>query len=367
MQESPKYLKEQLITYIGNKRALLDFIENCVKEILCKMHKSRCVCLDLFSGSGVVSRLLKKYSLTLFANDIENYAKVISDCYLTNRRDFPEKDYNFLLEKIQDAVQNEGLKQGIITQNYSPEDDNNIKIGERVFYTRRNAMLIDTYRQKIAQIVPKALQKFFLAPLITEASIHVNTSGVFKGFYKDKTTHIGCFGASGKNALSRIKGDIKLKKPLFSNFDSDIQVFNMDALALTYKLCDIDIAYLDPPYNQHPYGSNYFMLNMILKNKIEHNLSLVSGIEQGWNRSDFNKKAKAVTALEKIVSSLKAKVILLSYNGDGLISFNEMQSMLCHYGKLDIREKQYNVFRACRNLRGRSLHTIERLFILEKS
>ena len=37
----------------------------------------------------------------------------------------------------------------------------------------------------VCYIVTKdELKKFFLAPLITQASIHVNTSGVFKGFYK---------------------------------------------------------------------------------------------------------------------------------------------------------------------------------------
>ena len=77
-------------------------------------------------------------------------------------------------------------------------------------------MLIDTYRALIDEwVTEEGLKKFFLAPLITEASIHVNTSGVFKGFYKDKRTGIGCFGASGKNALKRILGRIELKAPVF--------------------------------------------------------------------------------------------------------------------------------------------------------
>ena len=94
------------------------------------------------------------------------------------------------------------------------------------------------------------MKKFFLAPLITEASIHVNTSGVFKGFYKDKNTGIGCFGASGKDALTRILGKIELKKPVFSNFESELEIFQKDAVELAGELQKLDIAYLDPPYNQ---------------------------------------------------------------------------------------------------------------------
>ena len=46
---------------------------------------------------------------------------------------------------------------------------------------------IDTIRKAIDS-VPESYKKFFLAPLLYEASVHTNTSGVFKGFYKDKNT-----------------------------------------------------------------------------------------------------------------------------------------------------------------------------------
>jgi hypothetical protein len=88
-------------------------------------------------------------------------------------------------------------------------NDKKIKPNERVFYTSRNAMYIDTARQ-IIENVPQKDQKYFLAPLLSEASIHANTSGVFKGFYKNKETGIGQFGGLNKDALFRITGNIKL-------------------------------------------------------------------------------------------------------------------------------------------------------------
>ena len=80
------------------------------------------------------------------------------------------------------------------------------------------------------------MKKFFLAPLVTEASVHVNTSGVFKGFYKDKNTGIGCFGAAGKNALTRIFGKIELKEPVLSNFNSKVKIYKKDAVELAGEL-----------------------------------------------------------------------------------------------------------------------------------
>ena len=57
-QESKDYLTKQIITYIGNKRELLDEIESNVLFVKKKLNKTKLVCADLFSGSGVVSRLL---------------------------------------------------------------------------------------------------------------------------------------------------------------------------------------------------------------------------------------------------------------------------------------------------------------------
>lgn len=366
IEENKDFLTTQLITYIGNKRKIIGEIEKEIELISEKSGKEKLVCTDLFSGSGIVARMLKRHSSKLIVNDLENYSSVINSCYLINKKDFPKDECEYLRKKIEDSCRLEKLP-GIISMNYAPQDDDNIKKGERVFYTHQNAVLIDTYRTLIDKFVPdEKLRKFFLAPLITEASVHVNTSGVFKGFYKDKNTGIGCFGAVGKNALSRIFGKIELKEPVFSNFESDLEIYQKDTVLLSKELKDLDIAYLDPPYNQHPYGSNYFMLNLILKNRLDVEISKISGITQGWNRSVFNKPYSALKSMEEIVSSLDSKFIVISYNSEGFISFEEMSEMLKKYGKLKTVEIAYNTFRGSRNLRNRDIHVSEYLFILEK-
>lgn len=364
--ENPDFLKTQIITYLGNKRSLIKNIEKEVEEISKKLNKKKMICADIFSGSGIVSRMLKSHSSLLIANDLENYSCVINSCYLSNKSEYPQKKCNKIREEIIKSCENKKIT-GIITQNYAPKNDENIQRGERVFYTHENAILIDTYRKLIDDFVlEENLKKYFLAPLITDASIHVNTSGVFKGFYKDKNTGIGCFGASGKNALPRIFGKIELKEPVFSNFESDLQIFQKNAVELSNEIKNLDIAYLDPPYNQHPYGSNYFMLNLILKNQLDVEISKISGITQDWNRSVFNKPKFALNAMEEIISNLDTKFAIISYNSEGFISFEEMKTMLKKYGKLKTVEIKYNTFRGSRNLRERNIHVSEFLFILEK-
>ena len=366
MEENRDFLTTQIITYIGNKRSLIGDIETEVDAISKKLGKEKLVCADLFSGSGIVARMFKKHSSNLIVNDLENYSSLINSCYLINKSDYPEKECSQLRKEILESCQKEKLP-GIITQNYAPKDDDNIQAGERVFYTHENALLIDTYRSLIDSLVKdNGLKKFFLAPLITEASIHVNTSGVFKGFYKDKKTGIGCFGAEGKNALPRIMSRIELKEPVFSNFESNLEIHQEDAVALSKKLKGLDVVYLDPPYNQHPYGSNYFMLNLILKNKLDVEISEVSGIAQDWNRSAFNKSGTALGSLEEIISNVPSKFVIISYNSEGFISYDEMKEMLEKIGKVKIAEIKYNTFRGSRNLHKRDIHVSEYLFVLEK-
>lgn len=366
MLENKDYLSKQIITYLGNKRSLLDFLDSAILGVKKELKKDKISFLDMFSGSGIVSRYAKKHSNFIISNDLELYSKVINECYLTNQT-------NEILKKI-DLFYDDLcvlIKQyfdddiGFIHKLYAPKDENNITKNDRVFYTKYNAKFIDVARFCIDKI-DKDYQKFFLAPLLSSASINANTSGVFKGFYKNESG-IGQYGGSGKNALSRIKADIVLQKPIFSNFNSDFCVYNEDANKLAKELDMVDVAYLDPPYNEHPYGSNYFMLNLIVKNEEPKEISKVSGIEKGWNKSVYNSKKTAKDSFFELVGSLKARFVLISYNQDGFISKEEFVKGLSCFGKLDILEQKYNTFRASRNLQKSGTYTKEYLFILQKN
>jgi adenine-specific DNA-methyltransferase len=320
---------------------------------------------DVFSGSGIVARYFKQFSHLLITNDLEKYSSLINQCYLSNVDELDLiklKEYYTIIMK---ELSKNKLEKGIIANLYAPKDDRNIQPDERAFYTTRNAMYIDTVR-KLIEHIPQNMQKYFLAPLLSEASIHANTSGVFKGFYKNTETGIGQFGGKNQDALCRIKGDITLPFPVFSNFHADVMIFNGDSNKIIYDIPEVDVAYLDPPYNQHPYGSNYFMLNLLLDYKYPDNTSKISGIPDNWNRSDYNKEIFAYNALKELVMNIKAKYILISFNSEGFIGLEEMKIMLSQIGKLDILETQYNAFRGSRNLNGRKIYLKEYLYLLEK-
>lgn len=139
--ENNEFLEKQIITYLGNKRKLLNHIEAVIKDICRITGKNRFVCADLFSGSGVVARMLKQYSEKLIVNDMEEYSEIINKCYLTNSKDFDIEKYTYYLNMIHSVIQN-GLHSGVIAENYAPQDMMHIKKNERVFYTPRNAQYI---------------------------------------------------------------------------------------------------------------------------------------------------------------------------------------------------------------------------------
>ena len=309
--ENTDYLTKQIITYIGNKRSLLDFITKGIQIVQKRLNKEKLDIFDVFTGSGIVARHCKRFSNFLIVNDLERYAAITGECYLSNKNQIDISVLYELYNKLLTDINKKPLTEGIISELYSPKDDDNIKKNERVFYTRRNAMYIDTMRNLI-ELVPAQYRKYFLAPLIAEASIHANTSGVFKGFHKNKKTGIGQFGGSNTDALFRIKGEIILPFPVFSNFECDYKVYNCDSNTIVKDVQEVDLAYLDPPYNQHPYGSNYFMLNLILENKLPESISKVSGIPDDWNRSAYNKRQFAYSSLSELAANVKAKYVLIS-------------------------------------------------------
>ena len=364
--EAPDYLCRQLITYIGNKRTLLGPIGRAVEMVKKRLNKAKLRAFDVFSGSGVVSRYLKAHASHLASNDIEDYATAISRCYLRNHSTV---DFSALGQAVADhnaRAERRHLPRGFIQELYSPQNEDAISPDDRVFYTIDNARRLDDYRRMIDE-APADMREMLLAPLLHKASVHANNGGVFKGFYKNRHTGIGQYGGTSSDALTRIRGLIRLELPVLSRFECDYRVYQGDANQVARTVNDIDVAYIDPPYNQHPYGSNYFMLNLLVRYERPAEVSRVSGIPVDWQRSGYNVRARSLPLLRQLFDTLDARFLLVSFNDDGFIRPDDMQATLRRLGTVQTFETRYNTYRASRNLRNRTLHVTEHLFLVERS
>ena len=371
------YVNQPMITYIGNKRKLVSWILDVIRGI----PGDGLRVLDGFAGSGVVSRALRSARSAssaplcsiLHSNDLEYYSHLLLRCYLET----PSPDQQARIQQHATRMQFEvhgvldGLLDGVpyegfVSRLYAPRNTAHPVDGERCFYTHENALLIDGMLHYIFG-VEEDIRHWLLGPLLVQASIHVNTAGVFRGFYKKDG--IGHFGGSGENALERILTPIQWTLPIWDTTPTEVHCHQSDTTALVKGFADasLDVIYLDPPYNEHPYGSNYFMLNLLARNEEPVEMSRVSGIPKGWNTSPFNGRGKALGAMRELLRECLrvARYVLVSYNNEGLITDAQWTALIEELGcRSEVHEHVYDAYHGSRNRAARAHHVAERIYRL---
>jgi len=85
-----------------------------------RLHKDRLNCLDLFSGTGVVSRYFKAHADTLVANDLELYSRITNECYLSNAEDVAKSDLDDAELFLSNYIAT-NMAPGFITELYAPK------------------------------------------------------------------------------------------------------------------------------------------------------------------------------------------------------------------------------------------------------
>ena len=355
-RDTEEYVFSQLIPYIGNKRKLLDIIHQAIK--LTNIENGTFV--DLFSGSTVVSRFAKKLGFRVLSNDWEPYSEQIAIGTVV-LNEIPKFKNLGGSKKVFDLLNNVVPVEDYVTKHLCPTDDEKLNHEkDRLFFMRKNGMKIDAMRELISKWVEedKISQtefSYLMASLLYSVSYVSNTSGVFKGFHRG-------WGGSNGTAKYRICSDISLKPPILFNNDRDNISIREDAGVLVNRLTEIlgeipDIIYLDPPYNQHPYGSNYHVLNSVtlwdkpnFPEKITRGTK--SAIRLDWRterKSAYNSRPKAVQEFQELIDNISSKFILTSYSTEGNIPLNDMMKILGSKGSLRIVKREYVRYRVSPN------------------
>lgn len=372
MKES--FLTDKIVTYIGNKRKLLSFIEEATNDVIhndpyLSVKKPRDISFfDIFSGSGIVARWAKLKGYRVFSNDLENYSKVISDALIgTNDRELeglfkkvaiqlvnldsePKNFYKFTLSFINDIAEYYIQKEKIPTNldflidketktdfyrkqnvayfslHYAPKDMENTNVNferERLFYTQRNARFIDAVifvinNEPAFLNNPKA-KNVILSELLYYMSVHNNTSGVMKGFHNG-------WGGKSKSALDRIMKPFLLEGVNLidgvngkSFTQKAEEVFEKEGVLGYLDDKKIDIIYADPPYNQHQYSANYHLLTSAVKNdKLDPGpvaQGTRAGIREDHNRSSFSasNKSNPITKENYVIDGKNVRSVEYSF------------------------------------------------------
>ncbi|MEN6521445.1 MAG: DNA adenine methylase [Armatimonadota bacterium] len=360
------YLRHQLIPYIGNKRKLLPMIQSAVEATGLKNG----VFCDLFAGSGVVSRFAKRMGFRVISNDWEPYTEKINLAYIEANQPPAFTAFGGIGPVFQ-KLNALSLVRGYIATHYCPMDDENPDFRrERMFYTQENGQKIDAIREEISSwrksgLIDRMEEAVLLAPLIYQASYCSNTSGVFKGF------HHG-WGGRTSTALYRIRSKLAISPPVFYDNGQANAAMRENALEVAEKI-DCDIAYIDPPYNQHQYGSNYHLLNTVtLWDKPPVSRYILPGsksaIRLDWRtlrRSPYCYKSTALPAFSELVARIRARYVLVSYSTDGIIPTDELLQLLGARGSLMLLTRQYKRYRVSSQRPSPKPHTIEFVAIID--
>ena len=371
-----EYLFSQLIPYIGNKRKLLQLIEEAVGFTRC----GKGTFVDLFTGSTVVARWAKKRGYRVVANDWEPYSHQIALGTVALNK-VPGFKCLGGVKRVFEHLNSLKPVHGYVATHLCPHDDDRPDTRrDRMFFTRANGERIDAIGEQLQTWIAGGVlapeEKAYIdAAFLYAASYASNTSGVFKGF------HRGWGGKTG-TALYRIRGTLGLQRPIL--YDNGLRnlALREDSQCLAGKLKEVcegvpEIVYVDPPYNQHPYGSNYHVLNTIaLWDKPPVNPTIVvngkkrdkSAIRKDWRtqrRSAYNFAREALGAFEELIGKIKAKWVLVSYSTDGNIPVGEMIAAMAKRGQVTVFTQKYKRYRVGNTRYSEKSHNIEFVAVLK--
>lgn len=309
--------------YIGSKKKLIDFIDTPIKDII----TSDTTFLDAFAGTGIVgSSFERKYNCNIIANDMEYYSYIINYALLcvpfTKKLDKIIKTINTL------QVKNTEYK--LIVNNYSPD-------GDRLFWTKDNAFRCDFIRYYIDKLLEKTSitqseHIYLVACLLAAMDKRANTTSVYGAFLKQFK----------KSAIPQI-----VIEPIHrvEKMNPNNQVYNLNINSSTIYERDYDIVYLDPPYNERMYSSNYHPLNYIAHYK---DLSIYgkTGLITDYNKSKYCHKSNAFEMLTELIENLKTKHIILSYNNEGIMKLDDIKKLFMSKGNLTLYKKIYKKYKS---------------------
>jgi adenine-specific DNA-methyltransferase len=411
------YLTRGLIAYIGNKRALFPFLADafsrCAEEFRGPGPADRPLrFLDPFAGSGGVSRLGRALGWAVRSNDRERYAALIARCRLVlspgrleaafAAEGGAERAFGALdafargaaeeTAALVAALPDEGARDRwtaafaraaesapYLARHYAPARTETADWRtERLFYTAENARFLDRAREAVEALYPQDplaeassaadAKAALLDALLYEAATRVNTSGVFKACHRG-------FGGHGKDALSRITAPMRLRPPDLID-GPEALVGAADAASFCAAAGSAEVAYLDPPYNQHQYGSNYHLLTTIArwdKPAVPEDrdgsgfLLDRSGIRSDWTetRSDFCRRGRAGKAFAEVLDAIDARFVLVSYNDGGILPLEELRELLEERGAVRVESVPYVAYRGGKQSPTRTERTRELLFVVD--
>jgi adenine-specific DNA-methyltransferase len=290
-----------MIKYLGSKRRLVPVLTR-----ICQASGAR-TALDLFTGTTRVAQAFKAQGVHVTAVDSARYAHTFARAYIETDAAATDSD---ALRATVDHLNALPGKPGYVTETFSHEAR---------FFQPHNAARIDAVRDAIdSEYAGSPLFPLLLTSLIEAADRVDSTTGVQMAYVKQWAP--------------RSAKPLELRIPALLHGPG--RAIQGDAVELVSGsgpgLGHFDLAYLDPPYNQHRYFTNYHVWETLVAWDAPEAYGVARkrlDARDPSTHSVFNSKKTMPAALAAVVQSVDCDLLVLSYNNESWLALEELEAM----------------------------------------
>ena len=297
-----------MIKYLGSKRRLVQTISALASGC------GASTAADLFTGTTRVAQELKRQGAFVTAVDTATYSEVLAQCYVST--DARAVDHAELVEAIGELNGLPG-RRGYFTEVFC----------EKSRYLRpENGARVDVIRDAIEdRYRASSLYPIVLTSLLEAADRVDSTTGLQMAYLKQWAPR------------SFLPLSLRVPELLVGPGRS----IRADARKAVASIGPVDFAYLDPPYNQHRYFTNYHVWETLIRWDAPDYYGVACKRVDSKNastHSDFNSRQTMPAALADVVGRIDATVVVVSCNDESWIGREDLVAMCAARGHVEILE-----------------------------
>ena len=295
-----------MIKYLGSKRRLVPVLGDLWTRA------RAATAIDLFTGTTRVAQEWKRRGAHVTAVDSARYAATLAQCFVATDADRADEP---ALEEVLLQLQALPGTDGYVTETFSRRAR---------YFQEHNARRIDAIRDAIeADFAGHPWYPVLLTSLLLAADRVDSTTGLQMAYLKEWA--------------SRSFQPLQLQlPPLLPGPGAAIRG---DATEVAGTLPAADVAYLDPPYNQHRYVGNYHVWETLVAWDAPDHYGVACKrveVREAATVSAFNRRREAPAALAGVVARVPAEVVIVSGSDEGWIGVEEVADMAAGRGAVEV-------------------------------
>ncbi|HJQ10232.1 MAG TPA: DNA adenine methylase [Gemmatimonadaceae bacterium] len=327
--------------YIGNKTRLLPFILRTLE----KEGIGAGVVHDAFAGTASVGRALKEKGWQVYGSDL------LMSSYVFQRAYVVADAVDSTLSEMARELTRASPRESFISRHFSPTGG--ATSGGRMYFTPENAARIDAAREQLeswreAGEVSEDAYYLLLAAVIEGADRVANTAGVYASYMKRWQPN------ARRDFSIAIEPPAKGSRPAAA--------YLMDAAQAARAIGEIDLIYIDPPYNSRQYVAYYHIPEILARGwsggepAIRGKVGLLAS-EEG--RSQWSHGRRVQKLFTGLLAASGARYALVSFNSEGHLAPETLEGLLRKAavdGAVSHFTQRYRRYRADSDHEGRKYH-----------